>query len=169
MTQINIGGTWKAIDAAEVNISGVWKDVATIEANVGGTWKVVWPLYALSGESAIDHQIPSGTARAGIRINADGTIDKRLGDTYTQIDAATDWIIPNGGSKTDVRFRCTNSGSTLAGGSSATGSWLSAPCEWYVETTGASKTLSLSVEISLDTGTSTHDTGAYSGIADITV
>lgn len=46
----------------------------------------------LSGELGI---FGIDTERVGVRFNADGTIDKRIGATYTQIDAITDWIIPN--------------------------------------------------------------------------
>lgn len=50
----------------------------------------------VSGES-ISHNVDSGlTARAGVRVNSDGTIDKLEGVTYTQIDSSTDWRIPNG-------------------------------------------------------------------------
>lgn len=34
-------------------------------------------------------------ARALVIINSDGTVDKREGGTVTQINASTDWIIPN--------------------------------------------------------------------------
>lgn len=33
--------------------------------------------------------------RVYIRFNTDGTVDRRIGDTYTQINELTDWIIPN--------------------------------------------------------------------------
>lgn len=126
--------------------------------------------YALSGETGITSNVSFGsTAKAGIRINADGTIDKLVTAAYTQIDSATDWIIPNGADKSACRFRCTNSGDSLAPGADSTASWLSAPCEWWVEEIAAegSKSLNISVEISIDTGSSTHDTGVYSGSANV--
>lgn len=60
---------------------------------------------ALSGE-LISHDVSNGnTARAGVRVNSDGTIDKREGNVYTQIDSSTDWRIPNGsGAGFYVRF-----------------------------------------------------------------
>ena len=62
-------------------------------------------LLTLSGES-ISHSVSNGnTARAGVRVNSDGTIDKREGNIYMQIDASTDWRIPNGsGAGFYVRF-----------------------------------------------------------------
>jgi len=36
------------------------------------------------------------TDEVGIRFNSDGTIDSKIGATYAQVDAGTDWIIPNG-------------------------------------------------------------------------
>lgn len=128
------------------------------------------PTFALSGESAISQTVDFGqTAKAGIRINADGTIDARTGDNYTQIDAATDWAIPNSTDKSGCRFRCTNNGDTLMTGSSATGSWLTAACEWWVEEVAAegTKSLNLTVEISTDSGSTTHDTGVYTGSANV--
>lgn len=44
----------------------------------------------------IDHSVINGnTARAGVRVNVDGTIDKVEGTVFTQIDSSTDWRIPN--------------------------------------------------------------------------
>lgn len=50
----------------------------------------------ISGEF-LSHSVSNGnTAKSGIRFNSDGTVDKREGDTYTQVDSSTDWRIPNG-------------------------------------------------------------------------
>ena len=54
-------------------------------------------LVTLSGEWINDAR--SSGPRAGVRINMDGTVDSRKGpegtEVYAQIDASTDWIIPN--------------------------------------------------------------------------
>ena len=44
----------------------------------------------------------------GIRINADGTVDKLENVTYTQLDASTDWIIPNSAANGVYQVRITN-------------------------------------------------------------
>lgn len=127
-------------------------------------------VFTLSGETGINHFVVLSTATAGVRVNTDGTVDKRRGGDYFQIDAATDYVIPNDASKTNVRFRCTNNGSALAGGSAATGSWLdiTANREWFVQrSTVGIDTLNIDIEISIDSGSSTHDTGTYTGQAEV--
>lgn len=53
------------------------------------------PAITVSGET-ISHSVSNGnTARAAVRVNVDGTIDKLVNVTFTQIDASTDWRIPN--------------------------------------------------------------------------
>ena len=57
------------------------------------------PAVTVSGEIFTQVQPgAAGDAEVALRINADGTIDKRVGvgGSYVQIDAGTDWIIPNG-------------------------------------------------------------------------
>lgn len=50
----------------------------------------------VSGET-IAHSVGNGSvARAAVTVIIDGTIDKIEGTTLTQIDASTDWRIPNG-------------------------------------------------------------------------
>jgi hypothetical protein len=62
----------------------------------------------LSGE--VQNEVSAFSPReVGIRVNTDGTIDKRTSSTtYTQIDSGTDWIIPNIDASTDYEFRVTN-------------------------------------------------------------
>ena len=51
----------------------------------------------LSGET-IEHIVDDPfNAEVGIRFNADGTVDKNVGGSFSQIDSLTDWIIPNAG------------------------------------------------------------------------
>ena len=163
-----VSGTWKKLDGIHVKVSGTWKAVQAGYTKVSGTWKQFYAAvtYALSGETGINGSQPGGTSNAGVRMNADGTVDKLVDTVYSQIDTATDYIIPNSAVKTAIRFRATNNGDALDAGSSATGSWLSAPCEWYVETSGVPVNLDVDVEISIDSGSSTHDTGAYTGSAE---
>jgi len=48
--------------------------------------------YNLDGHT-VTHSVSNGsTAEAGVRLNADGTVDQNVGGTYSQIDAVTgDW------------------------------------------------------------------------------
>lgn len=168
---VKVSGAWKALDGIHVKVGGVWKAVQTGYIKVSGTWKEFYAAvaYALSGEPGIiGFQIQPNVAIAGVRINADGTIDKITGNasspTYTQIDAATDWCIPNGEVTGNERFRCTDNNANLASGT--TGSWLAAPQQWYVTGSGLPATaLDIDIEISILGDTTTDDTGNYTGQA----
>ncbi len=115
------------------------------EAAGGGAGNVT-----LSGET-IQHITVSGPW-AGVRINSDGTIDKRTGatPTYTQIDAVTDWIIPNGDASAlyDVKIEevsLTGGGSPTfsnpGGAGKGLSTWfdLGSNREWGVRTPGPSQ------------------------------
>jgi hypothetical protein len=62
--------------------------LATVASGLGGV------ILTLSGGSAQDTDA-GASATAGFRFNTDGTVDRLQGSSYTQISAATDWIIPN--------------------------------------------------------------------------
>lgn len=75
---------------------------------------------------------------AGFRFNSDGTIDNRIQTTYTQINASTDWIIPNGAAPDDYEIMMTYTGDAPTGTASYPAStWLAFSTygnpEWYVD------------------------------------
>ena len=122
----------------------------------------------ISGEVGINHNPISQPAKSGIRINADGTIDERLGDSYSQIDAATDWIIPNGAANSSYEFTATDNNANLDAGSDATGTWASAPLEWWVEETVEFATENLSVTVGIRfNGGAEIDNGTFTGQASV--
>ena len=65
------------------------------------------PLVTLSGETIIDGSTIRATT-AGIRVGSNGIIEKLVNVTLTQIDSATDWIIPNNAASIDYDVRITN-------------------------------------------------------------
>ncbi len=72
----------------------------------------------VSGESISDIGV-NRDARAAIVVRADGTIDKIVNTTVTQIDVATDWIDPNGDASPDYDTRYTGlTGDPLDGSTS---------------------------------------------------
>ena len=165
---MKVGGTWQTLASGWVKVAGTWQQVQSVWVKVAGTWEQVYAAisYAISGASGVNHLVSAPlTATAGIRINADGTIDKRAGAVYTQINAATDYIIPNGADKSTLRFRCTDNNANLDAGSDATGSWLTAPREWYITATSEIKSLDIDIELSIDSGATTYDIGAHTGTA----
>ena len=70
---------------------------------IGGT--EIWQraTVSVSGES-ISH-FSLNTVTAAVRFNADGTVQKRVGVTYTQIDTGTDWIRPVSAASGDYQIR----------------------------------------------------------------
>ena len=63
-------------------------------------------IVTVSGEGITD--IQAGNARAALVFNTDGTVDKIEASTTTQIDSATDWIIPNSTAPSDYEIRFTS-------------------------------------------------------------
>jgi hypothetical protein len=131
----------------------------------------------VSGE-LITHFTTGATATAGVRVNTDGTIDKLVGAVYTQIDASTDWIIPNIEASSTYEVRITNvswtQGSSFDTEASPAEVWISmaANREWSIvdaTSTGlGAKSLTFDIEIRYDGG-AVLDAGSFSMSADYEV
>lgn len=98
---------------------------------------------------------PSGVryTPAGIKEAQDDLLG---GATWTQDDAATDWIIPNSAAPGSYEIRCTqNSGDTLDLGSDALNTWLALTSTrtWQLTNSinGTTETANLTIEIRLGT------------------
>lgn len=132
----------------------------------GQTFGVV----TLSGETIEDR---GGSARtAGIRFNTDGTVDKLERVTYTQIDAATDWIIPNDAALSEYEVRYTgHSGEPFQEFAATENTWIaiSAAREWKVinSSGGTTETANATFEIRRGSSGNALDTGAYTFIAEV--
>ncbi len=105
-----------------------------------------------------------GTATAGIRFNTDGTVDKLVGSTYTQIDASTDWLRPVGFAPGDYEVRLeSNSGDAFDVGP-AVGTWvaLTSAREWkQVRATNGTDTNTAVFGIRKGSSGSAEDTGSF--------
>lgn len=122
----------------------------------------------VSGESISDTD--SSTARVGVRVNNDGTIDKWEGGIYTQIDSGTDWIVPNAHPGLTYHVRLTVS-SGDGPGTGTTNTWLAVTDspEWKISNTDNDiKSGNWLIEISGDAGETTEDSGTYVMYADNT-
>lgn len=105
---------------------------------------------------------------AGVRINTDGTVDRRGGasGTYTQIDSGTDWIIPNAAASSSYQVFCavnSTTGNGLDAGSASTATWLdlSVAREWFcARSTVGTDNANITISIRLGTG-ATIDSGTY--------
>jgi len=107
------------------------------------------PIVTLSGHNFLvtDGASPFDS-KSGFRINTDGTLDELdvlngAAAVYTQVDAATDWIIPNDAAAADYEMRVTNVVHTghagWTGAASADDVWidLSSNREWFIVSTSA--------------------------------
>ena len=113
----------------------------------------------------------SVVARAGVRVNNDGTIDKNVGGTYTQISSSTDWIIPNAHDGLTYHARLTTSSGDGPTHGSSVSTWhaITGSPEFYIENTDNDiKSGTWLLEISGDGGGTVSDSGSYSVTADNT-
>ena len=75
----------------------------------------------VSGEVIDDSGVGARTYIARLRLLSTGTTDKRENTTTTQIDASTDWIIPNGAAPDDYEVRyVSHTGQALNGSTNLT-------------------------------------------------
>jgi len=113
-----------------------------------------------------------------VRINTDGTVDKYLEPTYTQIDSSTDWIIPNGAASALYEVRITNivdiGGDTLTWetGSAARDTWLaiSSNLQWKVLAAGPGGADSHGAQFDMEVrfnGGAVLATGAYEILSEL--
>ena len=106
---------------------------------------------SLSGETITDSDLHPGTVTAYVIINSDGTIDKTEDITTSQIDNATDWIIPNsaGGGGYEVRYTG-HSGDALTAEAASENTWiaLSSDRTYGIQhSQNADKTATFTIEI----------------------
>ena len=132
------------------------------------------PSYNLDGQ-VISDTSTSRTCTAGVRFNADGTVDQLTNATYAQIDPNGDWVTPNHHANEDHDVRITNvvwtSGAAFDTEAAAEDVWidLGSNREWIVidSTSSAAgvKIVDFDVEIRDAAGT-TVATGSYQLTAD---
>lgn len=127
MSSVGIGGEWKAIlPGSAVGAGGEWKDIEGMWVGAGGAWKRFFAgaVVTVSGHT-VSSTSSSGNSTATIRFNADGTVDQDENGVTTQVDSATDWIVPNSAASSDYQIRYTNfTGSALLSPPSAEDEWI---------------------------------------------
>jgi len=127
-TKVRVGGVWRDI-VPYVRVGGVWKSLSRIYVRVGGEWKETWvnALVTVSGETVADNSgsvLLSISADARVRFRSNGTVENWIGEGsgYGQIDAASDWVIPNNAAPGAYEVRATLQSGTLTEGT--VGTWL---------------------------------------------
>ncbi len=76
----------------------------------------------------------TSSAVAGVRLNTDGTLDSNGGFFYVQVNASTDWVIPNESASGIYEVRATQISSTGSGtrtGTLGTFESLGSEREWW--------------------------------------
>jgi len=120
------------------------------------------PVLTVSNVTVSDGTGP--TAIAGVRYNTTGTVDRNLHGSYAQVNASTDWIIPNAAASSAYSIRATLFSSSGPGSRTGTvGSWenLGTNREWKL-TSSAIASWILIIEISDDGGTTVIDNATIS-------
>ena len=119
--------------------------------------------YNLDGHAIALADSP-GPILTGFRFNTDGTVDQHTDDNttdmYVQVDAATDWIIPNSAATTShwiqVQQNSQTGGGTLSGSVGTSWVQMSSSLEWSIERQAVSGVgtsfWSLAVAIATDSG-----------------
>ena len=165
------GSAWEDVADIKRWTGSAWETINQVNRWSGSAWEKIWPSYTVtvSGES-VTHDTDV-TATAGIRFNSDGTVDKREGSSYTQVDTSTDWIDPNGAADSTYDVRITSvvwtNGSSFFVEAASEDVWidLGSDREWSVQDTQSSglgrKTVSFTVEIRKDEG-AVIDSATYS-------
>ena len=112
------------------------------------------PVVTLSGETVSNVL----TGVASLFLNADGTMDKTDFGGRVQIDAATDWIIPNSSASADFDMRYTNLvGDALSTEPAAEDTWINCGAEREMTISG-SKTSTFDIEIRDPSGSTVAST-----------
>lgn len=158
---VGVGGSWKTVTAVWVGVGGAWKRVTSLKVGVGGAWKEALATVTVSGEPVADSAVSPSGASASLVFRSDGTVDSVTNTNGTvQIDASTDWIIPNSAAPGSYEVQATlNSGSLTSG---TTGSWLALTSDrtWTVSRSGVgTSSANLTIEVRL--GTTVLDSGTY--------
>lgn len=155
---VGVGGSFKVVKNIWVGVGGAWKLVTSLKVGSGGAWKEALGVVTLSG-----HTI-SGDTDALLRLKSDGTVEEFETNpgSFVQIDAATDWIIPNSFASGVYAVRFTkNSGDDPTTGTLNT--WQTLDNDRTIGFSSAVTALSceLTVEISADGGTTVITSGTY--------
>lgn len=157
---VKVGGVWQEISGLHARVSGVWQEIQQGWVRVSGTWQqfFVNALVTLTGGV-----IFPGVSITGVRFNSDGTVDRNQDSVYSQIDVATDWVIPNGAAPGVYSIRFTHlSGDVPSGASYGTWLDLTSSRELWLNSFGlGALSGSIRAEISADGGSSVLDSGDY--------
>ena len=164
---IKVSGAWREIDDVSIKVSSAWKEVTRVYVKIGVAWKEAWSNYVVTLTGATISEVPIG--RAWLVLRSDGTTDEETGGgpTTTQINASTDWIIPNAIAATgDFEAMWTAVGDApndvTAGWTTGVYADLTSDLKvGYI--TGVNETLSADVTVTIrrKTGSLVLDTGVY--------
>jgi hypothetical protein len=144
--EVKSGGVWRTCEVS-VKAGGSWRTIKQMWAKyLAGNWRLVYPSVHLDGHTLSANTQEPDDAITGLRFNTDGTVDAEIEVVgYSQIDSATDWVIPNSaaGSEYSVSYTALT-GDAFTTAAAAEGSWvaLSSNREWRLDNSTPGTTLS---------------------------
>ncbi len=173
--EVKSGGLWRTITSPEVKSGGVWRPILTIEVKSGGVWREVFSVAAdvvtLSGDVNAAFNF-GANAVAYHFANSDGTFDEKDNTSpVIQINASTDWIIPNASAPGSYRIRHTSAVGDTAWfvPAGAINVYIALTVIRGYRVTDTSPTLggkSVTYTLEIDDGAVSQDTGSYTLTAD---
>jgi hypothetical protein len=167
-THVNDSGTWRELTNVYINVSGVWTEIQEVYVNDAGTWRSVFvkAVVTVSGESVFtDVHVSPDPGTAFVRFNTNGTVDSLVDGVTTQIDASTDWIIPNSAASGLYEIMAHQNSGDAVTPSAALDTWLalSSSRQWGFSSTALNVTANLTISIRFNGGatlsSNTYDVG----------
>lgn len=170
---VNDNGTLREIRKVFVNDNGALREIRKGFVNDNGTLREFFAssVITVSGESVSTSV--AGSASANIRFMANGTVEKDENGATTQVDSATDWIIPNANASSEYQIRYTNfTGSALTAPPSAEDEWIDLGTDrtyglFRLSSNPGTSSCSFTIEIRKGTG-AVLDSATYTLSAEVT-
>ena len=140
------GSVWRKATEIHIFDGSVYRKATEVHIFDGTVWRQSFA--SASGgvvtitTGSISDPTTNRTSTAGVRFHSDGRIQKLVNTTRTQINASTDWIIPNGDADNTYEVRANYNwieGSTWLSEPVAENTWIDLGTlrEWSVQDTAA--------------------------------
>jgi len=173
---VDDNGTLREIVGVFVNDNGTLRDVQKGFVNDNGTLRQFFSrgTLTLSGGSADSTASDPSNAIVRFTFNEDGTVDRTQEGSTAQVDASTDWVIPNSAAPGDyeIRFTSLSGDSPTVSGGTAENSWWAFTSGNFqlslIQGTVGSQACSFTIEIRKGSSGAALVSGSYSLSAEVT-
>lgn len=102
--KVRSGDAWTTAFVPKIRSAGAWA-VPAGKIRIAGAWEVFTGVVTLSGESITHMGVGAGTYTAAVIFRSVGIVEKKVDATTTQIDSATDWIVPTSHAPSDYEVK----------------------------------------------------------------